>query len=208
MGVFKDGFKAVKGAKELGDYHGGMPSMRSSFKDIAKFTDDQGQGDILKHGVPTKAVVKGFPMQVDTFSMGIQLDVFPPEGGDPYLVDYTFPSARDEGAVVDGHGGPGQGHGRRPDGGHGAVGHAQGFHRRVGWRHGGGRHAGHPEHVHGRCRRGRDSPTGQEADAEAAAKVAANDPAERLESLSQLKDAGLVSDEEFETKKAEILADL
>ena len=55
MGVFKDGFKAVKGAKELGDYHGGMPSMRSSFKDIATLTDDQGQGEILKHGMPTKA---------------------------------------------------------------------------------------------------------------------------------------------------------
>ena len=27
--------------------------MRSSFKDIAKLTDDQGQGEILKHGVPT-----------------------------------------------------------------------------------------------------------------------------------------------------------
>ena len=28
MGVFKDGFNAIKGAKELGDYHGGMPSMQ------------------------------------------------------------------------------------------------------------------------------------------------------------------------------------
>ena len=27
MGIFKDGFGAIKGAKELGDYHGGMPSM-------------------------------------------------------------------------------------------------------------------------------------------------------------------------------------
>ena len=34
MGVFKDGFDAIKGAKELGDYHGGMPSMEGSFKDI------------------------------------------------------------------------------------------------------------------------------------------------------------------------------
>ncbi len=94
MGIFKDGFGAIKGAKELGDYHGGMPSMKSSFKDIKALTDDQGQGEILKHGVPTKAVVNGFPMQVDKFSMGIQLDVYPPEGGDPYKVDYTFPSAR------------------------------------------------------------------------------------------------------------------
>ena len=42
----------------------------------------------------------------------------------------------------------------------------------------------------------------------AEAKPAAGDPAERLKKLSQLKEAGLVSDEEFETKKAEILADL
>jgi hypothetical protein len=44
--------------------------------------------------------------------------------------------------------------------------------------------------------------------AEADAKAAADDPAERLKKLGQLKDAGLVSDEEFEAKKAEILADL
>ena len=47
MGVFKDGFKAIKGAKELGDYHGGMPSIKGSFKDIVALSDDQGQGDIL-----------------------------------------------------------------------------------------------------------------------------------------------------------------
>ena len=37
---------------------------------------------------------------------------------------------------------------------------------------------------------------------------AAHDPAERLKKLSQLFDAGLISAEEFEAKKAEILADL
>ena len=40
-----------------------------------------------------------------------------------------------------------------------------------------------------------------DADAEAAAKVAANDPAERLKKLSQLKDAGLVSDEAIGTRR-------
>src|SRR5437764_10665619 len=94
MGVFKDGFNAFKGAKELGEYHGGMPSIRGSFKDIAALTDDQGQGDILKHGVATRARVLGFPMQVDKFTMGIDLDVFPPDGGEPYKLAYTFPSAR------------------------------------------------------------------------------------------------------------------
>jgi hypothetical protein len=94
MGIFKDGFNAIKGAKELGEDHGGMPSIRGSFKDIAALSDDQGQGEILKQGVPTKARVNGFPMQVDRFSMGVELDVFPPEGGDPYQVQYTFPTAR------------------------------------------------------------------------------------------------------------------
>ena len=94
MGVFKDGFKAIKGAKELGDYHGGMPSTKGAFKDIIALSDDQGQGEILKHGTPTKARVLGFPMQVDQFSMGVELDVFPPAGGDPYKVQYVFATAR------------------------------------------------------------------------------------------------------------------
>ena len=34
MGLFKDAFGAMKGAKELGDYHGGMPSVKGSFQDI------------------------------------------------------------------------------------------------------------------------------------------------------------------------------
>jgi hypothetical protein len=46
------------------------------------------------------------------------------------------------------------------------------------------------------------------ADAKATQEAAANDPAERLKKLSQFNDAGLVTDEEFEAKKAEILADL
>jgi hypothetical protein len=48
----------------------------------------------------------------------------------------------------------------------------------------------------------------EQAAKESEAKAAADDPAERLKKLSQLKDAGLVTDEEFETKKAEILSDL
>ena len=90
-----------------------------------------------------------------------------------------------------------------------AVGRAEGFDRGVGWRHG-RRHAGHPEHLRGHRRRGgrRQYLADKAEPTRSAAKVAANDPAERLKKLSQLKDAGLVSDEEFETKKAEILSDL
>jgi membrane protease subunit (stomatin/prohibitin family) len=46
------------------------------------------------------------------------------------------------------------------------------------------------------------------ADAAATQDAPAHDPAERLKKLTQVKDAGLVTDEEFETKKAQILADL
>ena len=94
-------FKAMKGAKELGDYHGGMPRMRDSFKAIQALSDDRGQGDILTHGIPTKATVQGFTTQVpgDPFAMQIPLDVEPPGGGTPYRVDYVFPVARMKAAI-------------------------------------------------------------------------------------------------------------
>jgi membrane protease subunit (stomatin/prohibitin family) len=44
--------------------------------------------------------------------------------------------------------------------------------------------------------------------AKADAEKAADDPAERLKKLNQLKDTGLINDDEFETKKQEILNDL
>ena len=95
MGLFKDAKDAIKGAKELGDYHGGMPSMKGSFKDIKAVTDDRGQSEILKSGMPAKAVVLGFAMQSSTekFAMQIELEIHP-SGGDPYPVTYVYPSAR------------------------------------------------------------------------------------------------------------------
>jgi hypothetical protein len=209
MGIFKDGFGAIKGAKELGDYHGGMPSMKSSFKDIKALTDDQGQGEILKHGVPTKARVNGFPVQVDKFSMGIPLDVYPPEGGDPYAVDYTFPSARMKAPLSIGMEVPVK---VMPDDPMAVA---------VQWdalkgsiAASGGDMAAAMQGIQNTYAGTADAAGRQyladkaAADAQAAQDASANDPAERLKKLSQLKDAGLVSDEEFEAKKAEILADL
>ena len=40
---------------------------------------------------------------------------------------------------------------------------------------------------------------------EAQAKAKAEDPAEKIKKLQQMKDSGLISDEEFEAKKAEVL---
>jgi hypothetical protein len=209
MGVFKDGFKAVKGAKELGDYHGGMPSIKGSFKDIAALADDQGQGEILKHGTPTKARVLGFPMQVDKFSMGVELDVFPPAGGDPYKVQYVFPTARMKTMLSVGMEVPVKVMDDDPnavavqwDALKGSIA-ASGGDMAVAMQGIQNTYAGTADAA-GRAYMAEKA----EADAKAAQEAAANDPAERLKKLSQLKDAGLVSDEEFETKKAEILSDL
>jgi len=209
MGVFKDGFKAIKGAKELGDYHGGMPSTKGAFKDIIALSDDQGQGEILKHGTPTKARVLGFPMQVDQFSMGVELAVFPPAGGDPYKVQYVFPTARMKTMLSVGMEVPVKVMDDDPnavavqwDALKGSIA-ASGGDMAVAMQGIQNTYAGTADAA------GREYMADKaEADAEAAAKVAANDPTERLKKLSQLKDAGLVTDEEFETKKAEILADL
>jgi len=208
MGVFKDGFKAIKGAKELGDYHGGMPSMSSSFKDIAALTDDQGQGEILKHGTPTKARVVDFPMQVDRFSMGVDLDVQPPAGGDPYKVHYVFPTARMKTMLSVGMETPVKVMDDQPnavavqwDALKGSIA-ASGRDMAVAMQGIQNTYAGTADAA-GRAY------LAEKAEQESAeAKPAAGDPAERLKKLAQLKDAGLVTDEEFEAKKAQILADL
>ena len=209
MGVFKDGFNAIKGAKELGDYHGGTPSMKGSFKDIIALSDDKGQGEILEHGTPTKARVLGFPMQVDKFSMGVELDVFPPAGGDPYKVQYVFATARMKTMLSVGMEVPVKVMDDDPsavavqwDALKGSIA-ASGGDMAVAMQGIQNTYAGTADAA------GRSYLADKaEADAKAAQEAAANDPAERLKKLSQLKDAGLVTDEEFETKKAEILADL
>src|SRR5215510_8779724 len=100
MGFFKDAKDAMKGAKELGDYHGGMPSMRSAFKDIAAVTDDKGQNEILKTGTPAKAVALGFatPHPTEKYAMQIELEIHP-ANGEPYKVTYVYPSARQKAAL-------------------------------------------------------------------------------------------------------------
>ncbi len=209
MGVFKDGFNAIKGAKELGDYHGGTPSMKGSFKDIIALSDDKGQGEILKHGTPTKARVLGFPVQVDKFSMGVELDVFPPAGGDPYKVQYVFATARMKTMLSIGMEVPVKVMDDEPnavavqwDALKGSIA-ASGGDMAVAMQGIQNTYAGTADAA-GRAYLAEQ----EEAKAKASQEAAANDPAERLKKLGQLKDAGLVTDEEFETKKAEILADL
>ena len=88
-------FKSMKDIKELGAEHGGMPSMREAFSDIAAVSDDHGEREILKNGTPAMAKVTGFTSKYpgDQFSMQVPLEVHPPSG-EPYEVIYVFPAPR------------------------------------------------------------------------------------------------------------------
>lgn len=212
MGLFKDGFGAIKGAKELGDYHGGMPSMGSAFKDIKAVTDDRGQNEILKSGTPAKARVLGFALPVpdDRFAMQIQLEIHPPEG-DPYPVNYVFPSARMKAPLSAGMEVPVKISTENPlavavqwDALQGSIAASGGDMAAV--------TQGLANTYQGTAdAAGRAYLAGQQAGAQQAAEAGgagAGDPAERIKKAQQLLDAGLISAEEFETKRQEILDSL
>ena len=95
-------FKGMKDLKDLSDHHGGMPSIKDSFKDIGKMADDRGEKEVLKDGVPAKAVAKGFaePVPGDRFAMQIPLEIHPPDGGEPYQINYLFPTTRMKAAIT------------------------------------------------------------------------------------------------------------
>lgn len=212
MGLFKDGFGAIKGAKELGDYHGGMPSMGSAFKDIKAVTDDRGQNEILKSGTAAKARVLGFALPVpdDRFAMQIQLEIHPPEG-DPYPVNYVFPSARMKAPLSAGMEVPVKISTENPlavavqwDALKGSIAASGGDMAAV--------TQGLANTYQGTAdAAGRAYVAGQQAGAQQAAEAGgagAGDPAERIKKAQQLLDAGLISAEEFETKRQEILDSL
>jgi hypothetical protein len=208
MGLFKDAKDAIKGAKELGDYHGGMPSMSSAFKDIAAVTDDKGQNEILENGTPAKAVALGFatPHPTEKFAMQIELEIHPSDA-DPYQVTYVYPSARQKAALSAGMEVPVKISADDPmlvavqwDALKGSIAASGGEMNAV--------MQGLQNTYSGTAdAAGRAYLAGREAGA-AEAKPATDDPTERLKKLTQMKDAGLINDEEFATKKAEILADL
>ena len=209
MGLFKDGFGAIKGAKELGDYHGGMPSMGSAFKDIKAVTDDRGQNEILKSGTPAKARVLGFALPVpdDRFAMQIELDVIPPEG-DSYKVTYVFPSARMKAPLSAGMEVPIK------------ISTADPLQVAVQWdalkgsiAASGGDMAAVTQGLANTYQgtadaAGRAYLAGQQAGAQQAVGASAEEPAERIKKAQQLLDAGLISAEEFEAKRQEIRGDI
>jgi hypothetical protein len=201
-------FKAMKGAKELGDYHGGMPRMRDAFKSMEALSDDRGEKEILKNGTPSKATVQGFttPVPGDAFAMQIPLDVEPPGGGTPYRVNYVFPTARMKAAITVGMVVPVKVDPADPqkiavqwDAQKAEIAAAGGDMAAV--------TAGLTNTYSGvadAAARGQAVPgvpmTGP--------MIGAKSPAEKIRDLAQLRDSGAITEEEFETKKAQLLSEM
>lgn len=208
MGFFKD----MKDLKKLGDHHGGMPSWKQAMGDVRSLADDRGEGEVLEKGIVAKAVVKGFPMPVpnDKFAMQVPMEVHPPNGA-PYEANYVYPTARQKAAMTVGMEVPVKIHPDDPSriavqwdaqqaniaaqgGDMAAV--MSGFQAT----YGGSADAAM-----------RQAQAGQAGGAPAAGGQAAGgqeDVAARLTKLGELREQGLLTDEEYEAKKAEVLKDL
>jgi uncharacterized protein YukE len=192
-------FKGMRDVKRMGDHHGGMPSIRGAFKDIGALADDRGEHEVMEKGTPAKAVCKGFaePVPGEKFAMHIPLEVHPP-GGSPYDVDYVFPTSRMKAAISVGMELPVKIHPDDPqriavqwDAQQGAIAAAGGDMAAV--------------------TQGMQQTYGNAADQayrQAKANQEAEDPAAKLKKLGEMKDAGLINDDEFETKKAELLREM
>lgn len=196
MGFFKD----MNDLKKLGDHHGGMPSMKSAFKDIRAVADDRGEGEVIEKGLPTRAVAKSFaePVPGDRFAMHILLDVYPPDGGSPYPIDYVFPTTRMKAAITVGMEIPVKVHPDDPQ--RIAV---QWDAQQANIAAAGGDMAA--------VMQGMGNTYGAAADEAfrvAQGKQAAEDPVEKLEKLKQMKDAGLITSDEFDAKKADVLKEM
>ena len=189
-------FKAAKDLKDLSQHHGGMPSVRGAFKDISALADDRGEKEVLEKGVPAKAVVKGFaePVPGDRFAMRIPLEVHPPQGA-PYQVDYVFPTARMKAAMTAGMEIPVKILPDQPervavqwDAQQASIAAAGGDMAAV---------MGGLQATYGGV--------ADQAMRQAQANAAAEDPAAKLTKLAQMRDSGLITAEEFQAKKKEIL---
>jgi hypothetical protein len=189
-------FKGAKDLKKLSDHHGGMPSVRGAFKDIGAMADDRGESDVLENGIAAKGVAKGFaePVPGDRFAMHIPIEVHPPSG-EPYQVDYVFPTTRMKAAVTVGMEVPIKIHPEDPtriavqwDAQQASIAAAGGDVAAV---------------THGM-----QATYGNAADQayrQAKANTEAEDPTTKLKKLGDMKDAGLITEDEFNAKKAEIL---
>ncbi len=214
MGLFKDMKGAISGAKELGDHHGGMPSIGGAFKDIKALSDDHGEGEVLADGTPAKAIVKSFatPSATEKFAMQVDLEVHPP-GGEPYLITYVYPTARQKAAMSVGMEIPVKFMPDDPgrvavqwDALKGSIAASGGDMAAVmgGLQntYSGTADAAMREAMASRA--AQEAPSTMPAGAPAPA-AGSQDPAERLKKLAELRDAGAITDDEFQAKKAEII---
>jgi hypothetical protein len=204
--------KGIRDVKRMSDHHGGMPSVRGAFKDIGAMADDRGEHEVLKKGVPAKAVAKGFPQPVpgDRFAMHILLTVHPPSGA-PYDVDYLFPTTRMKAALTVGMEIPIKIHPDDPqriavqwEAQQGAIAAAGGDMAAV--TTGMQNTYGNVADAAYREARASGSPVPAPT-SPAPAAGGSDDPAEKLVKLGQMRDAGLITQEEFDAKKAELLRD-
>lgn len=213
MGLFKDMRGAISGAKELGDHHGGMPSVKGAFKDIVALSDDRGEAEVLQDGVPAKAVVKGFamPHPTEKFAMQIDLEIHPP-GGAPYPVSYTYPTARQKAAMSAGMEIPVKIHPQDPsrvavqwDALKGSIAASGGDMAAV--------MAGLQNTYAGTAdAAARAAMAGVSADVPSTNTMGTgpvvDGPAEKLAKLGKLRDAGVITEADFEHKKQELLDQL
>jgi hypothetical protein len=195
MGFFKD----MKDLKKLGDHHGGMPSMKSAMSDVRSIADDRGEGEVMEKGTPAKAICKGFaqPVPNDKFAMQIPLEVHPPNGA-PYELNYVFPTTRMKAAITVGMEIPVKIHPDDPQ--RIAV---QWDAQKANIAAAGGDMAA----VMG----GMEQTYGGAADAamrQAQAGGGKEDAATRLKKLGELREQGLLTDDEYEAKKAELIKEL
>lgn len=215
MGLFKDMKDAVSGAKELGDHHGGMPSVRGAFSDIKALSDDRGEGEILTSGTPAKAVVKGFamPSTTERFAMTIDLEIHTGTS-DPYMVTYTYPTARQKAPMTPGMEIPVKVHPQDPsliavqwDALKGSIAASGGDMAAVmgGLQstYSGTADAAMRQAMAGTSGVPTTMPGGTGAPARPAPAV--DGPAEKLEKLAKLRDAGVITPEDFEAKKQALL---
>jgi hypothetical protein len=203
MGFFKD----MKDLKKLGDYHGGMPSVKSAFKDIRDVADDRGEEEVTAKGIPATAICRGFatPVPDDRFAMQIPLEVHPSGGGAPYQIVYVYPTARQKAAISVGMEVPVKVMPDDPnriaiqwDAQQAAIAAAGGDMAAVtaGLRQ---NYAGMADAAARQAMAG--APAGS-------ASAGTDDVAARLTQLGKLREDGLIDDAEYEAKKAEVLRDL
>lgn len=190
MGLFKD-------LGKLSDHHGGMPSMRQAYKDIKGVADDRGESEVIERGRPAKAVAKGFAEAVpgDRFAMQIPLEVHPPDDGAPYEVNYVFPTAYMKAAITIGMEIPVKVHPEDPS------------RIAVQWdaQQANIAAAGGDMNAVMKGMQGTYGHVADQAYRQQREQAAAADPAAKLKKLEDMRKAGLITEEEFAAKRAEVM---